>query len=135
MGAHGTFESALAGVNAFNEPTSRVEIGGKHKRKHDKKVKEKKGKKEKTDRPESHKRKRRKKETKSSDLELSEEEDSLADQLERGRATARLARDILVAHPGIKKDFREVCLWLDELALLGLPQCDRVCAAAVAPGP
>lgn len=123
MGAHGTLDEALKGVDAYNAPSSEDEevLERRQKAKEfSKKRKHSKSKKEKVHRPKEkeHKKKdkKHKKHKRAKDGQLpqgsSDEDDSELDdinqQLERGRAAVRITREILQHQPGLKKELRQV---------------------------
>lgn len=114
MGAHGTLDDALRNVAAFSsfaadpaakEQHLRVEKRKKEKKKKSKSEKRSKNKKE----SKSKKSKKRHSTTDSSSSDLSDV-DTLEQQLARGREAVRLTRELLMRHPGLKQDIREVLL-------------------------
>ncbi|BDA44900.1 probable DnaJ homolog subfamily C member 5 at C-terminar half [Coccomyxa sp. Obi] len=142
MGAHGTLDEALKGVDAYNAPSSEDEELLERRQKvkdPSKKRKHSKSKKDKVHRPKEkehkkkekkHKRHKRAKEGQSSEG-ASDEEDSEQDdinqQLERGRAAVRITREILQHQPGLKKELRQLLWRIDQgeaVQIAGIPDAN-----------
>ena len=129
MGAHGTFDDALAGVTAFHagggtEVGTRGQRRGgraadKGKAKKERRAKEdKKGRRDKKDKSKRKKVSKRK-DGSDGDASSAESDDGPEDldlQLERGRMAVRLTRDIMSATPSLKKELREVRLGVQRSA-------------------
>lgn len=114
MGASGTFEDALAGVTAFDEASRKesrdAKKGKKKKHKSEKEKHRKSDHKEKKDK----KKKKHKRKDSSSDSDSEDERDPMsklpmADQIDAGRAAARVIRELKIERPDVPvQDLREV---------------------------
>lgn len=131
MGAHGTLDEALKGVQAYNAPFSEDEElldkrrearsksssgGKKHskgknkERAHKSKQKKEKELKNKDKKPKHKKHKKDKGDKSPAEASDNDEndEEGMDQQLERGRAAVRITREILQQQPGLKQELRQV---------------------------